>query len=91
MINYKLHCIMLALSSSSYEKVCLLFNIAAMQSQVACVQDHTSDAALQLTAKLFQVISDIYISGHNACLFFNKIELFKRISLDICLLVFMLG
>ena len=45
----------IALSSAGYEKVCLLFNIAAMQSQIAETQSHTTDEGLKLSAKLFMV------------------------------------
>lgn len=45
-----------AIASSSYERVCLLFNIAALQSQVGQSQNLTSDDGLKTAAKLFQVI-----------------------------------
>lgn len=44
-----------AVASLSYEKVCVLYNIAALQTQVAAAQNSTSDDALKLSAKLFQV------------------------------------
>lgn len=44
-----------AIASAAYEKVCVLFNIAALQSQVAAVQNHDSNDGLKLTVKLFQV------------------------------------
>jgi hypothetical protein len=37
----------------SYEKVCILFNVAALQSAVAAGQSIENDDALKLAAKLF--------------------------------------
>ncbi len=45
----------LALASASYEKMCLLFNIGALQSQIAASQNLTSDDGLKTAAKYFQV------------------------------------
>lgn len=50
--------IFIAVSSLAYERVCVLYNIAAMQSQVgaaASVRFTDSDEELKNAAKLFQV------------------------------------
>ncbi|RWS11515.1 programmed cell death 6-interacting protein-like protein, partial [Dinothrombium tinctorium] len=55
----------LSLSSLSYEKVCILFNIGAVQSQIGAVQGNeglSNDAALRLSAKYFQSASGIFQS-----------------------------
>ena len=44
-----------AIASGAYERVCVLFNIGALQSQVADSQNHTSDDGLKTSVKLFQV------------------------------------
>ena len=44
-----------ALSSSAYEKICLLFNIGALQSQIASAQNLNSEDGVKLAAKMFQV------------------------------------
>ncbi|KAH9524394.1 Rhophilin, Rho GTPase binding protein [Bulinus truncatus] len=52
----------LAIASGAYEKVCMLFNIAALQSQIAAAQNPESNDGLKLSVKLFQQSCGIY--GH---------------------------
>jgi programmed cell death 6-interacting protein len=50
-----------AIASGAYEKVCMLFNIAALQSQIAEVQNHESDEGLKTSAKYYQVTGGTFI------------------------------
>ncbi|XP_022084899.1 programmed cell death 6-interacting protein-like isoform X2 [Acanthaster planci] len=47
-------------STGSYEKVCVLFNIAAMNSQIAALQTSDDDEALKTAAKQFQQAAGIF-------------------------------
>lgn len=44
----------------AFEKVCVLFNIAALQSAVACAQSLDNDEGLKLAMKLFQQAGGIF-------------------------------
>lgn len=50
----------LAHTSLSYEKVCVLFDIAALQSHVAAVQQMDNDEGLKLAIKLLQQSAGIF-------------------------------
>ena len=47
--------VVLEVSSGNFERACMLFNIASMQSQIAEAQSHTTDEGLKLSAKFFMV------------------------------------
>lgn len=49
-----------ALTSLPYEKVCVLFNIAALQSAVAASQSLDNDEGLKVATKLFQQSAGIF-------------------------------
>ncbi|XP_037071951.1 programmed cell death 6-interacting protein-like [Pollicipes pollicipes] len=44
----------LTIASFAFERVCILFNIAALQSQIAAVQNFESDDGLKMAAKMLQ-------------------------------------
>lgn len=50
----------LTIPSLSYEKVCVLFNIGALQSSVAALQSIENDDSLKLAAKLLQQAAGIF-------------------------------
>ncbi|CAH1131348.1 unnamed protein product [Ceutorhynchus assimilis] len=50
----------LTIASLSFEKVCILFNIAALQSAVASAQSVENDDGLKLAAKLLQQAAGIF-------------------------------
>lgn len=54
-----------AISTLAYEKVCVLFNIASLQSSIAATQSLDSDEGLKLSAKLFQVCFFIFLYSVN--------------------------
>ncbi|XP_064643654.1 programmed cell death 6-interacting protein-like isoform X3 [Lineus longissimus] len=50
----------LSMSSGAYEKVCVLYQIAAVQSQIAEAQNHDTDDGLKTSAKYYQQSSGIF-------------------------------
>jgi len=50
-----------AIASGSFERACVLFNIAAMQSQIAEAQNIGSDDGRKTAAKLFQVFNTVVL------------------------------
>lgn len=60
---------MLAVSTISYERVCVLFNIAAQQSAVAATQNLETDEGLKTAAKFLQVICILYYLNVNLILY----------------------
>lgn len=51
---------LLTIAAGAYEKICVLFDVAAMQTQVVELQEITSDDGLKMAAKLFQQSSGIF-------------------------------
>ena len=56
-VNLKNWITISAIASGAYEKFCVLFNLAAMMTQIAEVLNHESDDGLKTTAKFYQVNS----------------------------------
>ena len=52
--------ISLTIPSFSYEKICVLFNVAAYNSQAASEQNFESDEGLQKAMKKLQIIAGIF-------------------------------
>ncbi|XP_032218255.2 programmed cell death 6-interacting protein [Nematostella vectensis] len=49
-----------SLATSAYERLCLLFNIGALESQIASAQNLQTDDGLKLAAKMFQSASGCF-------------------------------
>lgn len=52
--------IIAAMTSLAYERVCVLFNMAALQTQIAANQDLQTDDGLKLGAQMFQAAAGIF-------------------------------
>lgn len=59
-LNMDIRIFILALSTIAYEKVCVLFNTAALQSSIGATQSLESDEGLKTAAKLFQQAAGIF-------------------------------
>ncbi|XP_053683784.1 programmed cell death 6-interacting protein [Sabethes cyaneus] len=70
----------LTLASLSYEKICVLFNIAALQSSVAASQNLDSDEGLKVAAKLFQQSAGIFTYMKSAVPAISTTELTTDLS-----------
>lgn len=58
--NLSFSILKIALTSLAYEKECILFNIAALQSALAAAQSTDSDDGLKLATKLLQQSAGIF-------------------------------
>lgn len=71
-----------ALASGAYEKICLLFNIGALESQIASAQNLNSEDGIKLAAKMFQV----HYNYNSTNQFNNLLWLWSDLCLDLLLL-----
>lgn len=55
LINFSFSIFFTALASLGYEKSCVLFNCAALASQIAAEQNLDNDEGLKIAAKHYQV------------------------------------